>query len=102
MLGVLIPILVALLGHNATTTTKHCKVTKTLHDHCLQRLMKVGPQYPQPFKAIMNTAPELKQQLEIAVRASQASAKAKSSSAQPKAAPAQPSIKLRMDFSNYK
>lgn len=101
MLGVLVPILVALLGHNVTTS-KHSKVTKTLHDHCLQRLMKIGPQYPQPFKAIMSSAPDLKQQLESAVRASQASAKAKSPAAQPKAAPAQPSIKLRMDFSNYK
>ena len=101
MLGVLVPILIALLGHNVGTA-KPSKITKTLHDHCLQRLMKIGPQYPQPFKTIMSTAPELKQQLETAVRANQASIKAKSPVAQPKAAPAQPSIKLRMDFSNYK
>ncbi|EDO27447.1 predicted protein [Nematostella vectensis] len=98
LLGVLIPILISLLA-SGPPPSKHAK---TLHDHALQRLMKIGPQYPHPFKAIMTSAPELKQQLEAAIRASQASSKAKAPSTQPKAAPAAPSIKLRMDFSNYK
>ena len=50
----------------------------------------------------MSSAPELKSRLEGAVRANQASAKPKQPAVQPKVAPAQPSIKLRMDFSNYK
>lgn len=64
--------------------------------------MKIGPKHPQPFKSIMTLSPELKQRLEKAIRAHQASSQAKAPKAQPKVAPAQPSIKLRMDFSNFK
>ena len=64
--------------------------------------MKIGPKYPQPFKHIMTSSPELKHQLEKAIRAHQASSQAKTPKAQPKVALAQPSIKLRMDFSNFK
>ena len=64
--------------------------------------MKIGPKYPGPFRSIMSSQPELKSRLENAVRANQASAKPKQPAVQAKVAPAQPSIKLRMDFSNFK
>ena len=103
MLGLLVPILVSLLSDSSNSSSSGGgKVTKNLHEEALQRLMKIGPKYPEPFRAIISKAPDLKQQLEAAIRANQTSAKPKQPTAQAKASPAQPSIKLRMDFSNYK
>ncbi|PFX25411.1 HEAT repeat-containing protein 5B [Stylophora pistillata] len=101
MLGLLVPILISLLSDSANLP-KGGKTTRNLHDQALQKLMKIGPKYPGPFRSIMNSQPELKSRLESAVRANQASAKPKQPAVQAKVAPAQPSIKLRMDFSNFK
>ena len=101
MLGLLVPILISLLSDSANLP-KGGKVTKTLHEQALQKLMKIGPKYPEPFRTVMSSAPDLKPRLEAAVRANQPAAKPKQPAVQPKAAPAQPSIKLRMDFSNFK
>ena len=71
--------------------------------------MAIGPAYPEPFKKIMQDAPSLRQQLEDAIRASQSSSV--STSSIPAASGVQqaakigvqaPSIKLKMDFSNFK
>ncbi|XP_027038809.1 HEAT repeat-containing protein 5B-like [Pocillopora damicornis] len=101
MLGLLVPILISLLSDSANLP-KGGKITRNLHDQALQKLMKIGPKYPGPFRSIMSSQPELKSRLESAVRANQASAKPKQPAVQAKVAPAQPSIKLRMDFSNFK
>lgn len=101
MLGLLVPILVSLLSDTANLPRGN-KVTKTLHDQALQKLMKIGPKYPEPFRTVMSSASDLKPRLEAAIRANQSSAKTKQPAAQPKVAPSKPSIKLRMDFSNYK
>lgn len=101
MLGLLVPILVSLLA-DSTALPKASKITKNLHEQALQKLMKIGPKYPEPFRTVIGSSPDLKSRLEGAVRASQASAKQKQPAAKPKVAPTQPSIKLRMDFSNYK
>lgn len=101
MLGLLVPILISLLSDSANLS-KESKITKNLHDKALQNLMKIGPKYPEPFRTVVSSSPELKSRLESAVRANQASVKAKQPTVQPKMAPSQPSIKLRMDFSNYK
>ena len=101
MLGLLVPILISLLS-DSTNLPKGSKITKALHDQALQKLMKIGPKYPEPFRTVMTSSPDLKPRLEAAVRANQPSAKPKQPAVQPKVAPAQPSIKLRMDFSNYK
>lgn len=101
MLGLLVPILVSLLS-DSTSLPKGSRITKNLHEQALQKLMKIGPKYPEPFRTVIGSSPDLKSQLEGAVRANQASAKQKQPAAQPKVAPTQPSIKLRMDFSNYK
>ena len=101
MLGLLVPILVSLLA-DSTALPKANKITKNLHEQALQKLMKIGPKYPEPFRTVIGSSPDLKSRLEGAVRASQASAKQKQPAAKPKVAPTQPSIKLRMDFSNYK
>lgn len=101
MLGLLVPILVSLLSDSANLS-KGNKVTKSLHEQALQKLMKIGPKYPEPFRTVMSSMPDLKPRLEAAVRANQPVAKPKQPTVQPKVAPAKPSIKLRMDFSNYK
>ena len=101
MLGLTVPILIGLLS-DCSTPTKETRITKSLHEHCLQKLMAIGPKYPLAFKAVMAKAPELKQRLENAVRSSQVASKSNKPVAQQKATPAQPSIKLRMDFSNFK
>ena len=101
MLGLLVPILISLLSDSANLP-KSDKVTKSVHEQALQKLMKIGPKYPEPFRTVMSSAPDLKPRLEAAVRASQPAAKQKQPTIQAKVAPAKPSIKLRMDFSNYK
>ena len=101
MLGLLVPILVALLL-DSTSLPKGSKIAKTLHEQALQKLMKIGPKYPDPFRTVMTSSPDLKPRLEAAVRANQTLVKPKQPAVQPKVAPAKPLIKLRMDFSNYK
>lgn len=101
MLGLLVPILISLLSDSANLP-KGNKVIKTLHEQTLQKLMRIGPKYPEPFRAVMTSMPDLKRRLEAAVRANQPVAKPKQPTVQAKVAPAKPSITLRMDFSNYK
>ncbi|XP_072169312.1 HEAT repeat-containing protein 5B-like [Diadema setosum] len=101
MVALLVPILISLLftGDSATQT----KQSRALHDHVLQRLMKIGPQYPNAFKSVMAASPDLKTKLESAIHANAASKKAKQPSRQPSRSktPAAPSIKLKMNFSNF-
>ncbi|XP_015763644.1 PREDICTED: HEAT repeat-containing protein 5B-like isoform X1 [Acropora digitifera] len=101
MLGLLVPILISLLSDSANLP-KGNKVIKTLHEQTLQKLMRIGPKYPEPFRTVMTSMPDLKRRLEAAVRANQPVAKPKQPTVQAKVAPAKPSITLRMDFSNYK
>lgn len=114
MLTVLVPILVSyLLPADQLPTAP--KLRRTLHEHALQQLMKIGPRYPLEFKQLMTEAPELRAQLEAAVRAQQQlgthasqkgrhdaqnSAKAAAAAAA-SSAPARPIIQLKMDFSNF-
>ena len=109
MLGLLLPLLVSCLqGSAGGPAHQPPRKTHSLHDHALQRLMQIGPRYPVPFKAVMQGSPQLRQQLESAVRASQAApstgpgaARAAHRAAKPQAQQP-PSIKLKMDFSNFK
>ena len=69
--------------------------------------MEIGPKYPEPFKNIMTATPSLRQQLENAIRAGQGAGGADSVAGgrrEPSRAPQvqAPSIKLKMDFSNFK
>lgn len=98
MLGLLLPLLVSALAVGSSAT-KHQKL---VHDHVLQRLMEIGPKYPVAFRAVMQNSPGLKQQLEEAIRASQSSAQTPSRVERARQQPHTPSIKLKMDFSNFK
>lgn len=114
MLTILVPILVSYLLPSAQLSTA-TKLRLALHEHSLQWLMKIGPRYPQEFKSLMAEAPELRAQLEAAVRANQQlgthasqkgrhdaqnSAKAAAAAAA-SSAPTKPIIQLKMDFSNF-
>ena len=100
MMAILIPCLVQLLL-DGSQRTNPSKFASQLHDHCLQRLTKIGPLYPEPFKIVMGQSPELKQKLEAAVRNNQGTARRAAGQQEPKAA-AKPKIQLKMDFSNFK
>ncbi|XP_030052254.1 HEAT repeat-containing protein 5B [Microcaecilia unicolor] len=97
LLALLVPTLISyLLDENAFVSAS--TASKGLHEFALQDLMRIGPLYPLAFKTVMGAAPELKVQLETAVRASQAS-KAKAAARQP--APTvhmAPTIKLKTSF----
>ncbi|XP_064600027.1 HEAT repeat-containing protein 5B-like isoform X2 [Liolophura sinensis] len=103
LLALLVPILIALLRDDSKAGTV-TKAMQSLHDFALQRLMKIGPMYPEHFRTIMMSAPDLKPKLETAIRANQTSKKttkiesmAKNAAHQPKA----PTITLKTNFSNF-
>ena len=108
MLSLLLPLFVSCLRPSTVPAASRYK-RQPLHNHALQRLVAIGPTYPAPFKSIMQASPSLRQQLENAIRASQGGSSAAGIagghgghretsrvSTQP------PSIKLKMDFSNFK
>jgi hypothetical protein len=109
MLTLLVPMLVSYFNEDDKPNECFGKFSNKLHDYALQRLMKIGPQYPSDFRTVMQSCPELKLRLEGAVKASQlrhtnTSAESAADLAAAKLAasqPTQPSIKLKMDFSNF-
>lgn len=111
MLTLLVPILISYLLpiHQFKGATK---LRLALHEYALQQLMKIGPRYPQEFKTLMSESPDMRAQLEAAVRANQQlssqtqkfrndaqnSARAAASAS---SAPVKPIIQLKTDFSNF-
>ncbi|XP_021938507.1 HEAT repeat-containing protein 5B isoform X3 [Zootermopsis nevadensis] len=102
MLTLLVPILVNCLLEGPALKEAN-NFTRILHEQSLQKLMKIGPQYPQEFKALMSQSGELRSKLEAAVRSSQqAQQRSKLESNATKLPLAQtPTIKLKTDFSNF-
>ena len=101
MVALLVPVLISYFP-TGDSSTQQTKQARALHDHVLQRLMKIGPQYPNAFKSVMAASPDLKTKLESAIHANAASKKAKQSRQPSRSkAPAAPSIKLKMNFSNF-
>ena len=106
MLSLLVPILVSYLVD--TPRLSSCGVhTRTLHEHALAQLMKVGPQYPAHFRGVMATAPDMRTRLEAAVKnhqsmsASAAQLAANAANAALNGQPAKPTIKLKTNFGNF-
>lgn len=105
MMGLLLPLLVSVLLDSALLLRSAPKHQRAIHEHVMQKITQIGPKYPQAFRTIMTSSPELKAQLEAAVRNSQALAVSQSEfvAARTQASRQQaPSIKLKMDFSNFK
>lgn len=105
LLTLLVPILIGFLleSHSLKSISKYkCQ----LHEKALQWLMRIGPKYPQEFKALMSQSIELKTKLETAIRHNQQSTNlklkteshttSKTQSNQPK-----PTIELKTNFSNF-
>ncbi|XP_063239681.1 LOW QUALITY PROTEIN: HEAT repeat-containing protein 5B [Bacillus rossius redtenbacheri] len=102
MLTLLVPLLVnCLLEDSALRDAGRHR--RALHEHCLQRLIKIGPLYKQEFKALMAQSAELRTRLEAAVRLSQqAQQRSRAETGPAETASAQvPSIRLKRDFSNF-
>ncbi|XP_062123541.1 HEAT repeat-containing protein 5B isoform X3 [Drosophila sulfurigaster albostrigata] len=105
MLTLLVPVLISYLADLSKLRTLP-KYQRQLHEHALQWLLKIGPKYPQEFKALMCQKPELRQKLEAAIRNQQQSINLaqKANEAQRNgllAKPQKPTIKLKTDFSNF-
>ena len=108
MLNLLLPLFVSCLRPPTVAAASRYK-RQPLHSHALQRLMAIGPAYPTAFKNIMQASPSLRQQLETAIRAGQGGLSAgvgaggRGGQRETSRVPTQPpSIKLKMDFSNFK
>jgi hypothetical protein len=112
MMALIIPLYISILSDPSTSGLQTLSKTQIqVHEFFLQRVTHIGPKYPEAFRNVMQVSPALKLKLESAVRFSQSAAKSKgSTSLEAKGAvrggaqqvQQQPSIKLKMDFSNFK
>ncbi|KAJ8308625.1 hypothetical protein KUTeg_013499 [Tegillarca granosa] len=102
VLSLLIPILVSFLLEEKSFRMAS-KASRSLHEDSLQRLMKIGPQYPEQFRVIMASQSDLKSNLEAAIKLSQLTKSSPSAKPSTKlsAGPAKPTITLKTDFSNF-
>ncbi|XP_075146419.1 HEAT repeat-containing protein 5B isoform X2 [Haematobia irritans] len=105
MLTLLVPVLINYLA-DPSKLRNLPKYQRQLHEQSLQWLMKIGPKYPQEFKSLMGTSPELRQKLEAAVRCQQQTAAIANrvQTAQTRTGlekQQKPTIKLKTDFSNF-
>ena len=105
-MSILVPILVSLLVE-PELLGRTGKISQTLHEQVLAKLMKVCPAYPAHFRSVMQASPDLRVRLEAAVKAQQQQAQDSRASAaalslkNASSQPAKPAIKLKMDFSNF-
>uniref|UniRef100_L7LUE3 LAA1-like C-terminal TPR repeats domain-containing protein n=1 Tax=Rhipicephalus pulchellus TaxID=72859 RepID=L7LUE3_RHIPC len=102
MMLLYVPVLVNLLldpvTHQAASAAR-----RKLHQAALGRLTRVGPQYPQEFRAVIGRLPQLKSKIESAVRSGSRDAEGERPGT-PKTIQTNqsaPSIKLKTDFSNF-
>ncbi|KAK7086919.1 HEAT repeat-containing protein 5B [Halocaridina rubra] len=100
LVGVLVGVMVGALQDSNRLSSVN-PPTRQLHQYALARLQKIGPQYPQEFRAVLTAKPELRLRLESAVRGQQ---EARNKIENPMAQDSQqhqPTIKLKTDFSNF-
>ncbi|XP_047496501.1 HEAT repeat-containing protein 5B-like isoform X1 [Penaeus chinensis] len=100
LVGVLVGIMVGALQdtNRLSSVSQH---TRQLHQYALSRLQKIGPQYPQEFRAVLTSKPELRLRLESAVRSQQEARSKADNNASQDTMHHQPTIKLKTDFSNF-
>ncbi|KAL3874425.1 hypothetical protein ACJMK2_037438 [Sinanodonta woodiana] len=100
LLTILLPILISFLLDDKSLNTVG-KVARSVHEDALNKLMKIGPQYPAQFRVIMTSQADLKTRLEIAIKSSQASKKAaiKTQEANAMTLQTKPTITLKTNFS---
>lgn len=98
MMSMLIPLFISLFLESPQNATKPRQL---IHDTALQRLIAIGPKYPQPFRSVMTSSPELKARLEAAIKSSQSAVKPDRQVTRTGPS-SKPTITLKMDFSNFK
>ena len=96
MMGLILPLFISTLINPSQTCTQQ---QRNVHDHVLNTLIKMGSSYQQAFKSAMTSSPHLKTRLEMAIKGSKDASKPVSKTGQTSK---QPTIKLKMDFSNFK
>ncbi|PZC77994.1 hypothetical protein B5X24_HaOG202666 [Helicoverpa armigera] len=105
MLWLLVPIVISYLREGAELQRAPPHV-RALHEFALHWLTKVGPKHPQEFKTMMQQSSELRNKLENALKANQASARSGRSAQSQRplfdAKPAKPTIQLKTDFSDFR
>ncbi|KAL1444531.1 hypothetical protein MTO96_045504 [Rhipicephalus appendiculatus] len=102
MMLLYVPVLVNLLLDPVTHPAASAARRK-LHQAALGRLTRVGPQYPQEFRAVIGRLPQLKSKIESAVRSGSRDPESERPGT-PKTIQTNqsaPSIKLKTDFSNF-
>ncbi|XP_013379521.1 HEAT repeat-containing protein 5B-like isoform X2 [Lingula anatina] len=101
LISMLVPLLISFLLDNSELAGAS-KPSRDLHLYALQRLMQVGPQYPEQFRTVMGSSVNLRTKLEAAVKANQQAKKPQEQKAQEvKLKPVKPSIQLKTDFSDF-
>ncbi|XP_061173824.1 HEAT repeat-containing protein 5B-like isoform X2 [Saccostrea echinata] len=107
LLSLLLPVLVSFLVDEKKYSSVS-KPTQAIHDDCLQRLVKIGPLYPEQFKNIMMSHADLKLKLGLAIKHSQTQLstqkkKEEAAANQQKISqlPAKPTIALKTNFGNF-
>ncbi|OXA59612.1 HEAT repeat-containing protein 5B isoform X2 [Folsomia candida] len=103
MLTLIVPVLINFLA-DPNIQLPQSSYKKVLHEICLQKLMKIGLQYRDEFRALMSQSLEMKGKLENAIknsRANKVDENQKNAMTQ-NALPAPGTIKLKTDFSNFK
>lgn len=100
LLNIHIPVLINFLSDDPNSAPQFKRL---LHDTTLAKLTKLGAQWPAEFKSLLHSDAGMRGRVERAVLHNAERQKALSQAAQQSAAlPAAPSIKLKMDFSNFK
>lgn len=84
----------------------HSKYSCQLHEQALQWLMRIGPKYPQEFKALMSQSTDLRTKLETAIRNGQEAINQNQKMKNElqnnaKNANQKPTIELKTNFSNF-
>lgn len=100
-MNLLIPLYVSLLLEPSTLRTAS-KQLQQIHEHLLSQVTQIGPKHPELFRALMQGTPELNQRLKAAIQAGQSAAPRAAMSGRRGQTQQAPSIKLKMDFSNFK
>lgn len=110
MMALIVPLYISTLVDPFTSDLRTLpKARRQVHDYVLQRVTLIGPKHPEAFRSVMLASPTLKQKLEAAVRSNQSQSVSGRGPGGVKGAgrhvaqqQQQPSIKLKMDFSNFK
>lgn len=110
MMALLVPLYISTLADPMTSDLRTLsKAHRQVHEYFLQRVTLIGPKHPEAFRSVMQASPALKHKLEAAVRSNQkskgmaqAGVKSVGGGVAQQQQQQQPSIKLKMDFSNFK